>query len=158
MEHAKPSFELVGVRHVVELPEPIDDLAETVLETRGPFQGGFLALAAEDARRCAFFQLHEPISLAMGVAHHEIACEIPEQLVFVSEQIVLNEVFRIGTKEGRKLPVRGEKRLDVPVLFQVRFGGEQIAQGQHFLQTQVMVERDGQKVFHGVPGTGFLTR
>jgi len=73
-----------GIRpdEIVELPEPIDDLAVTLLEPRCPHQRVFFPFLAEDAVRSGILEFDEAIRVPGRIADNEVGGVIAEDVEF----------------------------------------------------------------------------
>jgi hypothetical protein len=152
----KARLEVVRIRHVVEFPEPVHDLAESVLKARGPFGCGFPALLTEEASRCGVFPLDEAEPIPTGVPYHDVAAKIPEELILECEKVAGWNVPAVTpSNEGGELMVPLEKGLDVGLLIEFLLAGQQSREGGKFAQTLVEVKLDSEELLHGaVPAVG----
>src|SRR5262245_865459 len=87
MPRAEACLKLVGTFHVVELLKPIEDLTEPALDPRRPFRRRLLALLTKKTTGQGVFPFHEDEGLLNGIADHEVARVIAEQLVLEGEKI-----------------------------------------------------------------------
>src|SRR5262245_42283939 len=100
---AEARGELGRGRHVVQLPEPVEDLAEAALEPPGPLRRRLLALLAEQAASRGVFPLDEAERLADRVADDEVAAEVAEELVLEGEQVEVGVGVAVGAEERRQV-------------------------------------------------------
>src|SRR5262249_45284230 len=146
---AEPSLELVGARHVVQLPEPIDDLAEAALEPAGPLGRCLSSLLPEQAAGRGILPLNQAERLSLRIAHDEVAPEVAEELVLEGQQVAHRYVPAVtGAYEGCQLLVRLEEGLDVGLLFQFGLAVQKLAKRHKIAQALSQVEGDADELLH----------
>jgi hypothetical protein len=79
-------LELFGVGHLIEFPEPVDDLTQSVLKARRPFRSCFLALLREQAARGRILPRDEAVGLAERIADDEVSTEVAKRLEAVARK------------------------------------------------------------------------
>jgi hypothetical protein len=101
VSNAKLFFEFVCFLVVVEGVEPIDQLAETVVESLAPIRGRSPFDFLENAVFAAVLKFDSQILLVFPVAHHEVGGEITQEGEFIRD-------FRRGADIGSECPNKSD--------------------------------------------------
>ena len=83
----KPMSQGIRPDEIVELPEPIDDLAVTLLEPRCPHQRVFFPLLAEDTVRSGILEFDEAVTMPGRIADDEVGNVIAEEVELESDPV-----------------------------------------------------------------------
>src|SRR5262245_23691886 len=85
---------------IIEFEEPVNELTKPTFEAGRPFRRRFTSFLKEDAARRGILKLDEYIGRILGVANHQIARKIAEQIQFMSKKIIADNVRMIGAEKG----------------------------------------------------------
>src|SRR5262249_26444077 len=130
---------VIAVAPVVELVEPVDDLAIGVVETRRPLAAGLLGLPHENAVRVRVLELKEPEAFRRPLDDGQVTGEIPEQVVLPGNPVRLTHRRPNCAAERGKVRTSAEERQDVLPFFQNSVSAQEIAEFQHLLARQMEI-------------------
>jgi hypothetical protein len=157
-DHERPEMEYVRITetgaevarmlHVVELPEPIDHLAEASFHPTRPLRSRLPPLRAEEAVRGRVFPFDESEDLPHRVAHDQVAAKIAEELILESHKVHVSEAPAIRAQQRRELEVALEKRFDVGPFLQFCLSVKQGPEFGQFLTAERKVELDSRELLH----------
>ena len=146
MSVAKVLVKPVGFLEIIEMAEPINDLAESVFETVRPFFRRFLADLLEYGGRVPVFEFYET-EPPLPVAEDDIRSEIPEDLKFVGDLLGdtdsdTDRVPDVSSEMQRCL----QELLDLP-LAENLLRVQEITESIQFRFELDVIERDLREVF-----------
>jgi hypothetical protein len=123
---AKVRLELVGLLVVVQRVEPIDQLAESVLEAPAPFLGRFALGFGEHAVVAAVLELDDAEVPLLAITDDDIGPEIAEKWILKRQIGGRPNLGGKSPNKGGKLRPRLEERQNVLALREGRLGGQEL--------------------------------
>ena len=156
VEVSAPEF-LLEIRVVplgVHLVEPVEDLAEAMLETRRPLRRG-PGLLHEDAIRRGVLELDEDVRPPRPVPGHQVAGEVAEHVVLVREAVVMNDPSVVHPEVCGQVQPRLEEGEDLVPLLQAGVRAKERLELASLLEALIVAEGKRGEHHCFAPSTGW---
>lgn len=95
---------------VVELPKPVQHLAEAMPEALRPFERGLRAFGYQQAAGTSILKLDKALLARRRITKCQVTGKVPEQVVLNGQPVGPGQIGKISADKSRQMPPRPKKR------------------------------------------------